>query len=302
MNKFLKRLKDIVEPEYTSRNFKNKTISKLFFFWLCLRHFVRIILSFLNIYIVVPMLEITITSKCSLKCKNCISLIPLYKNPSDMDTETNIKSLTAMLDAVDQVNKLSILGGEPFLNNDLYKIINVVAPYDNVKCIIITTNGTIIPEGTELINSLKNNKVIVRISYYGKISKYTDEIIKLCQDNNIRYELRFLKEMWWSPGSIEKRHKNIKQLKKQYSNCPASRCNNIIDGKLHHCSRSSNGMYLGIIPNEPKDYLNVLQNSDKETFRKEIIKFLFHDQDYITACDYCDLATDKCFDVIPGEQ
>lgn len=302
MNKFLSRLESIVEPEYVSRNFENKIISKLFFFWLCIRHFVRIILSFSNKYIVVPMLEITVTSRCSLKCKNCISLMPYYKNPSDMDTETNVKSLTTILDAVDQVNKLSILGGEPFLYNDLSKIINIVAPYNNVKRIIITTNGTIIPKGDELINSLKNSKVVVRISYYGKISKYTDEIIELCKYNNIRYEVRFLKEMWWSPGSIEKRHRDIKQLREQYSNCPASNCNNIIDGKLHHCSRSSNGVCLGIIPDEPKDYLDILQNSDKKELRKNIIDFLFGDRDYISACDYCDLATDKCIDVIPGEQ
>lgn len=302
MNKLLLRIESIVEPEYTSRNFENKVISKLFFFWLCLRHFARIILSLSNKYIIFPMLEITVTSRCSLKCKNCISLMPHYNNPSDMDTETNIKSLTTILGAVDQVNKLSILGGEPFLYNDLSKIINIVAPYDNVKRIIITTNGTIIPKGEELINSLKNDKIVVKISYYGKISKYTDEIIKLCKYNNIRYEVRFLKEMWWSPGSIEKRYKDINELKKQYLNCPASHCNNIINGKLHHCSRSSNGVYLGIIPDEPKDYLDVLQNSDKKELRKNIIDFLFGDRDYITACDYCDLATDKCIDVIPGEQ
>ena len=61
-------------------------------------------------------------------------------------------------------------------------------------------------------------------------------------------------------------------------------------------------MNLGIIPDEPKDYLNVLQDLNRDEFRKEIIKFLFSKQKYVTACNYCDLATDKCVYVIPGEQ
>lgn len=58
-----------------------------------------------------------------------------------------------------------------------------------IAIIMVYINGTIIPKGEELINSLKNDKIVVKISYYGKISKYTDEIIKLCKYNNIRFAI-----------------------------------------------------------------------------------------------------------------
>lgn len=302
MMNFFIRLGSIVEPEYRKRKNKNVILSGIYLCILCVVHIQRIFKSFMGRYIVVPRLEIAITSRCSLKCKNCVSLMQYYSNPFDVDIDLNLLSLRKILDSVDQVNQLKILGGEPFINKDLHKIINEASRHENVKAIWIITNGTIVPKGEVLINSLRNNKVEVRISYYGDNSRNAERIKELCKKENISCFVKFEEEMWQSPGGLEKRNKTEKQLKKQYMRCPASLCNNLLGGKLHHCSRSSNGMNIGMIPDESTDYLDVMQEISRDEFRKKINDFMYHDRGYIAACDYCDLSTDKSYDVIPGEQ
>lgn len=302
MNLFI-RIGSVVEPEYREKKCKNLVCSGLILLALCIRHFKRIVDSFTGKYVVVPRLEIAITSRCSLKCKNCVSLMQFYDKPYDVDTELNILSLRKIFDSVDQVNQLKILGGEPFMHKDLYKIIDVASKYDSVKKIMIVTNGTIIPKGEDLLRSLSNDKVVIRISYYGEmISRNAEAIKEICKDNNINCSSKFEKEMWQYPGQPYRRNKSIKKLKRQYSKCDASLCNNLLGGKLHHCSRSSNGMNMGVIPDEPKDYFDVMQDISRSEFRKEILKFIYNDIGYIIACDYCNLATDEAYDVPPGEQ
>jgi len=225
-----------------------------------------------------------------------------YSQPHDVDTNLNIVSLCKILSAVDQVNQLKILGGEPLLNKDLSKIINVACQYNCVKKIMVVTNGTIVPRDVDLLQSLANPKVVLRISYYGNVSRQVDTIQELCRLNGINCSMKFDKEMWQSPGNPHKRNKSLEQLKLQYAKCPASLCNNLLSGKLHHCARSSNGMNIGIIPDEPRDYLDIMQNVDKNELRSKIYDFVYGCNGYIVACDYCDLATDQSYDVIPGEQ
>lgn len=301
MNLFI-RVGSVVEPEYRDRKHKNIVSSGLILCALCIKHFKRIIDSFTGKYVVIPRLEIAITSRCSLKCRNCVSLMQFYDKPCDVDTDLNILSLRKILNSVDQVNQLKILGGEPFMHKDLYKIINEASNHSSVKKIMVVTNGTIVPKGEDLLHSLSNDKVVVRISYYGEVSRNVEAIKEVCTDNNIECSAKFERELWQFPGNPYKRNKNTKDLKRQYSRCSASLCNSLLGGKLHHCSRSSNGMNMGVIPDEPEDYFDIMQDISRSEVRKEIIHFTYNDKGYITACDYCDMATNETYDVIPGEQ
>ncbi len=302
MMNFFIRVASVIEPEYRAKKIKSKVISFFYILYLCIRHLDRIIRSFNGDYLVIPRLEIAVTSRCSLKCKNCSSLMQHYKKPFDISVDTNVKTIRRILDAADQVNQLKILGGEPFLYKDLDKVLSEVSKHENVKKVLIITNGTIVPQGEALLKQLSNEKVSIRISYYGEYSRNRDKILEVCEQNKIKCYAKFEREMWQSPGGIDRRNRSLKNIKKQYKKCDASLCNNLLDGKLHHCARSSNGMNLGVIPDEPADYLDVLKYKSRESLRRELLKFLYHDRGYLLACDYCDFATHDSHEVIPGEQ
>jgi hypothetical protein len=58
------------------------------------------------------------------------------------------------------------------------------------------------------------------------------------------------------------------------------------DGKVHWCSRSMRGMELGLIPDNPNDYVDLF--NEKENKEQKQRKFAsIANAEYISACDYC---------------
>ena len=68
-------------------------------------------------------LEIPITTKCSLRCKGCSNLIPCYKKQSDYDINILVKSIKMFLECINNIVYVRVLGGEPFLSRNLYRVI-----------------------------------------------------------------------------------------------------------------------------------------------------------------------------------
>ena len=137
---------------------------------------------------------------------------------------------------------------------------------------------------------LKKRKFNIYISNYGKVSRKKEELIEILSENNINYTVKedFL---WRDYGNLINRNRKNKKLKKQYLNCKIM-CTSILDGKLHHCPRSSHGMNLKIIPLNNRDYVNLLDdNTSSEQLRKRLYKFFYGYIPYIEACNYCNSGT-----------
>ncbi len=66
--------------------------------------------------------EMPITSRCTLRCKDCANLIPFYANPADTDTDRIIKDIDDFLSNVDRVYRFAVMGGEAFLHPGLHII------------------------------------------------------------------------------------------------------------------------------------------------------------------------------------
>ena len=65
--------------------------------------------------LVVGSIDVSLTTRCNLKCKNCGSLMPLYAHPKDVELDVIIKSLDRFFACVDRVVRVNVIGGEPFL-------------------------------------------------------------------------------------------------------------------------------------------------------------------------------------------
>ena len=70
-----------------------------------------------------PILEVFITERCTLRCRDCSHLIPEYKAPKNYEMKEIINVLENVLKVVDKISDLIILGGEPVLHMELYKLI-----------------------------------------------------------------------------------------------------------------------------------------------------------------------------------
>ena len=89
------------------------------------------------------------------------------------------KSIDKFMQCIDNLDEFRVLGGDPFMNKEVYKIINKLVEYNNVNYVVIYTNATIMPKN-ENFECLKNKKIILDITNYGsKLSRKHDELIKI---------------------------------------------------------------------------------------------------------------------------
>ena len=132
-------------------------------------------------------IDIQITEKCSMKCKNCSNLMQYYNKPINSDMDELFLSIDRFMSCVDNIYEFRVLGGDPFMNKDLYKVVDQLKKYEKVKKIIVYTNARIIPKGANL-DCLKHKKVVLDITNYGEgLSTKHDEIIKILKENEILY-------------------------------------------------------------------------------------------------------------------
>lgn len=268
----------------------------------CICHPISLLKAILKKELNIKYIEIVLTTKCTLNCKGCSALMNYYKKRYDTNIDINIESLKRILNSCDSINHLRLLGGEPLLYPNLYELLEFLRKQKKIKRITIVTNGTLLIKDEKIINILKNNRFDVFISNYGINSKKKDELIKELEKNNIEYKLSSIEKLWRDYGNLENRNRKEKELKKQFLNCEIM-CTSILDGKLHHCPRSSHGANIKKIPVRKQDYIDLLDRSiDEKQLRKELYKFFYKYVPYIEACNYCNSATKELKSIPAGQQ
>lgn len=233
-------------------------------------------------------LEIPITTRCSLRCKGCSNLIPCYEKASDYDINILLRSIKTFLKCINNIVFVRVLGGEPFLSGNLYRVLLLLVRSNKIQRVEVVTNGTIIPTDEKVIGLLRNDKVVVCISQYSFV--HYEKLVSFLKDNGICYRIDKM-SFWYDYGKPYKRNKSVGMLMRQFSSC-SSVCKSLVNGQIHLCPRSSHGTDLGIIKNNSDDYLDLLDKNMSVLEKREGLNKLFRKK-YIEACDYCDFGT-KC--------
>ena len=119
---------------------------------------------------------------------------------------------------MDELLEARVFGGDPFMNKEMYKYVNHLQKFDNIKYIVIYTNAVILPKN-ENLECLKNSKVRVHITDYGsELSKKKDEVINFCKKENIDWDCDVSTK--WDPiGKLEDTKESPEILKDKFSKC-----------------------------------------------------------------------------------
>lgn len=233
--------------------------------------------------LILDTLDIVVTEKCSLRCKKCSNLMQYYQNPQNIDIYEIRESLNKVLEVVDCIYELRILGGEPFMNTDFYKLIDWYKDISKIKQLVILTNATIFPEDDKL-EKLKNPKVKIWVSDYGKYSKKICDWMKWCEDNKIEC-LYHRYDGWNDCGDLKKRSYSLNEIKYVYETCQCRQLPTLLKGRLFNCPYAANAANLGaLFDNEVEiDSLKV----DDSMITKQMVKDFLFERDYLMSCDYC---------------
>lgn len=235
---------------------------------------------------VIPRVIFSVSNKCSLRCKDCINLVPYFKDKRDIPVNKMIDYIDKFFSIVDRCICVEVIGGEPFLYKDLGIILKHLTNKAQIYSIELTTNGTCIP-AEDLWEILKNEKIYISLSDYKFItSQKKNDFIKCMKEHAVNY--RILDEsLWVDAGGYQKRFKNTAKLKFQHYTCSSSMfCKIFWDGKLFACGRAP-AIYELCALKDNSSYFDLEHVSDTEA-REALKKFYL--SEYAECCDYCDFA------------
>jgi sulfatase maturation enzyme AslB (radical SAM superfamily) len=238
-----------------------------------------------NDKLVLKSLDVQITEKCSLKCKDCSNLMQYYKKPIDTDFNILVNAMDKIMSSVDFIDELRVLGGDPFMYKELGKIINKLSTYENVGRIVVYTNAKFIPKNQNL-DYLRLPRVILDITNYGEASSAADKFVDFAKKEGISYSMNHC-NTWQDCGRIvPKSNKTEKELEHQFNNCCNSDLISLLHGKLYRCPFSANGVNLKAFEANKDDEIDLNDNISKKELRDRIMHLAFGKK-YLTACRFC---------------
>ena len=244
-------------------------------------------------------IQFVVSEMCSLKCKDCTHLMQYYQKPKNIDLELYKESFDLLLDTVSIIAELRILGGEPFMNKEMYKVIDWYHDSDKIQSISIYTNGTIIPDENNL-RALQKEKVKVHISNYGINKEKVSKLIDVLKKYHIVYFERFY-DAWQDAGNTDFRGHSKEHMQIIFSRCYERNCFTFLKGQLHRCPRSAHAMNIGAMPIIKEDYVDLIHwGGDKAGLSRQIKAFM--DKTYVEACNYCDGPNNHMQNIQPAVQ
>lgn len=232
--------------------------------------------------------DIIITERCSLKCKDCSNLMQYYMKPSDCGTDDIMKTIDQFLLVVDEVNEFRVIGGEPFMNKNWPEIIKKLNAEKKVRKVVIYTNGTISPS-VDNLDCLSNRKVLVLITDYGKLSRNIGKMSELFDRNGIAYYVQKA-HGWTNCSAITPHQRSVEEQCNLFAECCARNTCTLSDGKLFRCPFAANAARLHALPDFKGDYVALALRRGMKTAlksKKLKIRAFIYGKSYLDSCDYC---------------
>lgn len=227
-------------------------------------------------------IDLVITECCSLKCESCANLMQYYQKPKHEDLSQQLSALDAVLKAIDYISEIRVLGGEPFVCPELVQYLNHLKQYKNIGAIIILSNGTILPKD-DVLKALENEKVYIKLSDYGSLSKKLQLLEEVFVQHKIPYSIEKM-EKWTECSSIFNHNRTEEELKQVFTACCAGYTFSLKKGKLYGCPFAANVASLMAVPQSVNEEINTTIPTSE---LREAIRQM-NSRAYSLVCQYCE--------------
>lgn len=242
---------------------------------------------------IMPYLELVVTEKCSLRCKDCANLMQHYCAPMHYPLEQLQADIELLAQRASAVWTLQVLGGEPLMLPQLDKLLQMLCTQRFIKRIQVVTNGTIAPWGNQLA-ALKHRKITVLISNYGEHSRKMETLRALLPKERIRFKTLDY-SAWMDYGDLSPRHLTREQRARSFAQCASAECKTLLKGRVYACPRSAHMANLQMT-DAAADCLDL---ADAANFRERALAF--YNLESVAACEHC-TPPDARASISPGLQ
>lgn len=227
----------------------------------------------------VQSVDLMITEKCSMKCRDCSNLMQYYEHPENADLAQMYAMIDGLCEKMDEIYEFRVIGGEPFMHKELHTVVAYAAAKTNVRKVSIFTNATIVPREHQW-EALQHEKVRLFITDYDELSRNHIRLVAELESRGIAY-VSEKANGWTDCSSVEKHNRTIKENEEVWSQCCAKNLATLADGRLYRCPFAANAHKLKAVPDYKDDYLVV------EDASKEAIRHFLRDKTMIETCDHC---------------
>lgn len=259
---------------------------------------------------VLSKIDTVITSRCTLRCKNCNLFISHAPVQCDIDLKRLKKNFDIFFESVDYVYEYTLLGGEPLLHKSIAEIISYLGNRygKRIGRINLISNGTVIPNN-DVIDILKKYHVTIHISDYTCSVDYKEILAKLQKKflaNDIEYYV--IPNNTWKDVIYPREGFQTDNPRRHMLLCGHS-THSVADGRLYWCDPAfAAECFMGFVSKED-DSLDMeanKRNYSKYEATLNIIKYLLGDvnaRGYMSICEKCaGVGSDNNKLVLAGEQ
>ena len=232
-------------------------------------------------------LEVNVVDHCNLNCRSCDHLAPVCKeNYYDLEElERNYKTFDENTNG-EEINKVTLFGGEPLLHPGIDSIIKTTRSTLNVRTFGMITNGllldTLTDETLELF--VDNGLELVISDYHVKdLSRDLERLVSYGISYNVLDIDDFMK-FRLDRESYKKRYDD-------YCMRVTHGCVCLSHGKIYHCGAAANSRALGDAFGEDflitrNDFLSVSVVS-----KERLVEFATYPSDFCTYCSFSNVET-----------
>lgn len=275
--------------------------------------FIELCFPVISVYVhnksYVPLSQICVTERCSLKCKKCAHACYMTTSETeDMTIQEVFHSADSFFAKVDYINEFVLIGGEPFLYRDLATAMKYIGTkYRNqINVFSITTNGSILPS-EEVLEACRQYHVLIRVSNYSvqvpRLEESYRKLVAVLQEYQVEYILGAPEWEWMDYGfEYVDRGNNPAELSKVFARCKTP-CKEVRGNKLYYCvmARSvSDNLQMGV---GQEDYLD-LDSLNGDNYKKELLEFSlgYSEKGYLDMCRHCHGADAHNYPIPAAEQ
>ena len=228
--------------------------------------------------------QVHIVDSCNLNCVGCSTFAPLC-NDSFVDVSSYEQDIKQMV-ALGEVEKITLIGGEPLLHPKIIEILEVSRKYIQTGELLLYTNGTLLlNQNPAFWMCCRDNNIRISVTPYpikldyeriAEVAKqYSVDVTYSC----VETKNTFVK----IPLNIEGKG----NINKNFSKCSSSPCVALREGKIYSCYKPSLAIWVNNhfgydFKVSEKDYLDIYKVKDKD----EILDFICKPMPF---CRYCDL-------------
>jgi len=236
-------------------------------------------------------IDISLTEKCSLKCKKCNMFMPYFTCPEHQPLKDVLEDIDAYFAIVDYVKVFNFLGGEPLLYPELGQVLDYVAQkYRNrIERVIIFTNGTLLPK-EDLLESIKNCNAIVQFSDYTSVVPYQkklEQFRELLDAKEIEHYTMSSTE--WGDFGFPDNPNTITDdaaATSFFERCKAP-FRGLWKKRIYFCHLETSAIRAGLYEDEPNDYFALDSFAENAKYRYFEFDFGYSEKGFITFCKVC---------------